>query len=571
MEPSQLTPVAPVVALLLRCVPLRAHSLSAEALVTLQASILNRILDSSADVPASNDILAILDGLIPAEDVPDCQSMVQWVDPRTGSVRSFRLQHAFDYAYTVDGDQPWPPSLRSSIGTSFCDDPLAAALGAPPPPMSQAPAEVQPIETTGGLLSLFAQEEYASSAHSTPRQSPRGNRRRRRSEDANGTVRPHPAARIPRTDNSEVARADPPRVAAALAQAPTAPLDTRVMEALLHQPDLLARYIQLVSSSQSAPAPFPTTDPEPTRRQSKYSFAPTLVQAAIHESITAPHHRGKHPALFVETVIHSAAVRFQPHPGVITRLFDFQFGMLGLSLLHFVPFGVHQRMEWLNTGGVNMQNFPAGVSVPRPQPAATMRTLVDAARVLCHYGQMYFAPAARDVLEALLDFLQQLDGWHTWIASDLPHLVFWVKSVLEQFRSRVQSSNGDAQGANELVRTHLSLNDGELQNVMHALARRPSVSTLLHQRTPGQSQAQARWAPQQQQPRIPRQIFDLIPKHNGRQICLRFLPVIGCSSCSSDRCNYGSRARVVPDALDARVKGHIIQRMGGLGEQFAHL
>ncbi|KAE9001594.1 hypothetical protein PF011_g13677 [Phytophthora fragariae] len=100
----------------------------------------------------------------------------------------------------------------------------------------------------------------------------------------------------------------------------------------------------------------------------------------------------------------------RPHPGVIIRFYDFQFGMFGLSILHFAPFGVQQQMTWLNAGGANMQNFSAAETAPRPPVASSMGDLVDAARMLCRYGQEFFAQPVRDVLEELLDFAQQLDG-----------------------------------------------------------------------------------------------------------------------------------------------------------------
>ncbi|ETO77135.1 hypothetical protein F444_07631 [Phytophthora nicotianae P1976] len=100
-------------------------------------------------------------------------------------------------------------------------------------------------------------------------------------------------------------------------------------------------------------------------------------------------------------------------------------------------------MAWLNAGGVNMQNFSAGVAAPKPPVASSMGLLVDAARMLCRYAQEFYAQPVRDVLESVLDLVQQLDGWHSWMASDIPHIVFWINSVLEQFRSQVHFSNGD--------------------------------------------------------------------------------------------------------------------------------
>ncbi|POM70051.1 Hypothetical protein PHPALM_13584 [Phytophthora palmivora] len=267
-------------------------------------------------------------------------------------------------------------------------------------------------------------------------------------------------------------------------------------------------------------------DIEPARRTSKYSFYPSAVQVAVHDSITAPEHRGKLPIVFVETVITA-----------------------------------HQRMSWLNSGGVNMQNFSAGVTAPKSVSASSMGVLVGAARMLCRYDQEYFVQPVRDVLEALLDFLQQLDGWHTWLAADLPHLVYWVNSVLEQFRSFVHSSNGNTQASSLQTISRLSLNDGELQNVMHALSRRSVLNSSTTIRSTTTSARPDRNV--QRQNRIPPAIFDLIPSHNGAPVCLRYLSAMGCPSGNSTHCVYGNRAHVAPDTLDARVKGHIIQRMGG--------
>ncbi|KAL3674200.1 hypothetical protein V7S43_000160 [Phytophthora oleae] len=92
-------------------------------------------------------------------------------------------------------------------------------------------------------------------------------------------------------------------------------LDARIMEQLLNQPELLARFVQVISTSKAKRRATSLQEAEPIRRTSKYSFTPTAVQTAVHEGITAPEHRGKAPSVFVETVVYAAAVRFQPHPG----------------------------------------------------------------------------------------------------------------------------------------------------------------------------------------------------------------------------------------------------------------
>ncbi|KAG1697806.1 hypothetical protein DVH05_015760 [Phytophthora capsici] len=437
-----------------------------DGLTDMQTTILDRILDGSAGSPASNAIPAILDGLVPVPDIPNGNSTHQWIDPRTGTDCTLRLQHAVDYAFAVDGNHPISAALRATIGPSFCRDPIR---GDPVPAGSTSQAggspsfqDSLPPDHDNSIISLFDQEEPASPARVMPA--------RQTSDFEQRAARQTPAVHV--TTTGVAPPAAPPGSRSSGQPTNRSPsLDARIMEQLLDQPDLLARFVQVVSTAKT-PRLLPTsTDVEVPRRTSKYAFAPTAVQLAVHNGITAPEHQGKAPSVFVESVIHAAAVRFQPHPGIIIRLYDFQFGMFGLSLLHLAPFGAHQRMAWLNAGGVNMQNFSAGVAAPKPPVASSMGLLVDAARMLCRYAQEFYAQPVRDVLESLLDLVQQLDGWHSWMASDIPHLVFWINSVLEQFRSQVHSSNGDIHTASLQTIARLSLNDGELQNVMHALSR----------------------------------------------------------------------------------------------------
>lgn len=100
-----------------------------------------------------------------------------------------------------------------------------------------------------------------------------------------------------------------------------------------------------------------------------------------------------------------------------------------------------------------------------------------------------------------------------------------------------------------------SLNDGELQNLMHALSRRSTQDSQRHssrERPPMTTTQRDRG--NQRQSRIPPAIFDLIPTHNGLPVCLRYLSAMGCPSGSSNRCVYGARAHAAPDTLDVRVK-----------------
>ncbi|KAE9052457.1 hypothetical protein PR001_g493 [Phytophthora rubi] len=97
VKPARLTPVAPVVALLLFRVPLHA-SMTRDGLTDMQTTILARILDGTDGAPASNDIPTILDGLVQPSDMPAGRWTRSWIDSRTGNPCTFQLQNVVDYA-----------------------------------------------------------------------------------------------------------------------------------------------------------------------------------------------------------------------------------------------------------------------------------------------------------------------------------------------------------------------------------------------------------------------------------------------------------------------------------------
>ncbi|OWY92808.1 hypothetical protein PHMEG_00038033 [Phytophthora megakarya] len=117
-EPTTLSQVAPVVALLLSHSQLPTAT-TRDELVEMQTTILARILDGTTGSPASNAIPAILEGLVLSATMPPGDIICRWIYPRTGENCDFRLQHAVNFAFVVDGNQPCPPTLRMSIGHHF--------------------------------------------------------------------------------------------------------------------------------------------------------------------------------------------------------------------------------------------------------------------------------------------------------------------------------------------------------------------------------------------------------------------------------------------------------------------
>ncbi|KAG6623972.1 Serine/threonine protein kinase [Phytophthora cinnamomi] len=78
---------------------------------------------------------------------------------------------------------------------------------------------------------------------------------------------------------------------------------------------------------------------------------------------------------------HHAAGGIKPHPAILMKLFDFAFGIRGLSLAHLERFDFSAQRQWRREG-VNMNNFSASVDFPRPRSLTTMAELFEAFSLL---------------------------------------------------------------------------------------------------------------------------------------------------------------------------------------------
>lgn len=209
-----------------------------------------------------------------------------------------------------------------------------------------------------------------------------------------------------------------------------------------------------------------------------------------------------------------------------------------------------------------------------------MGAVIDAVRLLARYAQEFLIKEAQDVIDHLIEMLFQLDDWHVWHPGGLKLLV--IDSVLGAFCASLHTS-GDVVNACSATNLRLTVGDSEFQNVIHMNSRSESArrtsTQYSHHQSAGQSRQQYTRPPStgvkvngvQRLVKIPKHIFPPIPEINNREVCLRYLSNLGCSTQVTGPCSVSKRIHAVPDVLDARVKAHIIQSMRGLREEFSHL
>lgn len=95
--------------------------------------------------------------------------------------------------------------------------------------------------------------------------------------------------------------------------------DAQIIECHLHKPELLAHYVRLLSQPlATTQVLLPTRSSSGSTKPSKYLFNPTEVQQTVHQYLTPlKQQEGKSQSVFVKSLLHASAVRFQPHPGIL--------------------------------------------------------------------------------------------------------------------------------------------------------------------------------------------------------------------------------------------------------------
>ncbi|KAG4246579.1 hypothetical protein PC116_g5595 [Phytophthora cactorum] len=231
--------------------------------------------------------------------------------PQQRSARSV-LSRSLSYSYVGRPDprtirknvtkSPYPPSVDGTISDRFGNDPQYASVPDEPASTDASPtgdedgngnADGNDHSDLAALLNSIGRTENPS-----PPTSPR---------------QEHSAQDSPAIDHDSHAK---------------------ILAAIANEPSLVRFYLQL-------------SQPQATKRlangQSKHAFARSRTQRLIHSTISAPEYTGKLPSAVVDAMISSRSTKFKPHPAIIARVFDIQFGARGLSVMHLTRFDFAAR------------------------------------------------------------------------------------------------------------------------------------------------------------------------------------------------------------------------------------
>lgn len=174
---------------------------------------------------------------------------------------------------------------------------------------------------------------------------------------------------------------------------------------------------------------------------------------------------------FLDGLISHASVQFAPHPGVLIRLYDFQFGTRGLSIMHLAFMDRVEKMTWVQTRHTNMQNFSYIVALPAPLFPTSSAEVVSAINSLHTYCASFASSEVVDLVQRIHAFALEEAGSAVWAPSDLPPFVYWVDGILESFRAAaVRDIAGGS--SRRCVKDTVNRTNPELQVTIQLLTQR---------------------------------------------------------------------------------------------------
>ncbi|KAJ8544267.1 hypothetical protein ON010_g11999 [Phytophthora cinnamomi] len=231
--------------------------------------------------------------------------------------------------------------------------------------------------------------------------------------------------------------------------------DAQIAQLLIDRPGLTERFLQLRSdaavqsgfadaaASPAQEAPYPAGGPRTTGDIVSVEIrVRTLGHAAAHSH--TDHSSSTLVSVFLEALINSGFALFKPFPSVLARAFAIEFGIRGLSIMHFMPFtDLSDKAVWIATSGVNMQNFSAAVPLPAAPVAERIDGIIDALHSLATYAAEYFSPVLRDLVDNLVTFAKLHLRQMRWDQADLVLLVYSINAVLESFCIQMEVGTSD--------------------------------------------------------------------------------------------------------------------------------
>ncbi|RLN87590.1 hypothetical protein BBJ28_00021682 [Nothophytophthora sp. Chile5] len=347
------------------------------------------------------------------------------------------------------------------------------------------------------------------------------------------------------------------------------------------QPGMLRELDEFISLRQASLSQSPGSGLvlAPSATGSAAQFRPSALQQTVHQAIVNGTFSAYPPQLLVETLQSQCEFfSFLPHPAVLRGLYAWDFGMRGLSVMHFARVTTQHQREL--TRRFDMTDFSLKTRLPDPSRPGLLDDLLEALdglfSVVNHCCKMFVG----ELLQAARGFLCQLrSSTSPPDAVVLQEFVHWVDGRLERFRALLARGDEETAATVKLdfcvshpsyIRILQDATQMHLAEIRRAAAQPQGESLRRHEDGRHQGRGRIHQGARQQVPTVPPSVLQALPSLNGKSLCMKFLAVNTCRG-RGDGCVFDYRGHFRPIALDPQVRAFIVQNYGGLKPEFKDL
>ena len=540
MRPDEVSEIPGPLGLILFHANLSTPSWNIEEIYAAHDSILKRIKGSFPDTQPVNSRAAIfLDLTADPGNEP-----VSWINAITGVNRMCHPDHAIACLRWEDNMVEKPADIF--IGPQWCADPEFAPRAArPAEAMAPPPRRVIHYQTK-------TRQESVSSGTATDQEEVKEEFEveSARSEDDH-ELEDHPDAYADAVDIDEL-----------LSDVAS------VNERMLADENELKQYANLSAVHETASV-----------TRNKDLFYPTKEDMVMFRTT---HHRRYHKLTimhYMKVLMQDEDIPFLTYPAMMIDIVTGNFGLLGVTAADFRVITATARNEFQRVNRDGVRSYGSSAKHFDAEPVADLQDMARCFGNMSDYFQARGSPVTQKHFAAAQKFALSLTSDECNEADVVRAAVKWLDAANQKFMSCLGIDVEYGTVTHRVITASLKKTNPEflrkLQVVINQRRSHPPASSKRKSEPTSEAKSANKKKPSASKPAKPhdRAVQDLVPKHNGKSVCLRNLSKIGCWSKVEGECVSDDRCHFVPEGtLPASLEKHLVAKgWGGISPKYPHL
>jgi hypothetical protein len=313
--------------------------------------------------------------------------------------------------------------------------------------------------------------------------------------------------------------------------------------------------------------------------RNKDLFYPTKEDMAMFRTT---HHRRFHKLTimhYMKVLMQDEELPFLTYPAVLIDIVTGNFGLLGVTGADFRDITATDRSEFLRLNRDSVRSYGSSTKHFDTNPISGLQDMARCFGNMSDYFQLRGAPVTQKHFMCVQKFALSLTDDECSAPDVVTAAVKWLDGVNQKFMSclgiDVQFGSDTHRGLTSSLKKSNPEFLRKLQIVINQrkLLPTPSTTRKLELVTEPKTKKKTPSTKPTKQRISDHGIVDLLPKHDGKSICLRYLSELGCWSKVDGKCVSEDRCHFVPDtALPAAIVKHMAAKgWGGISPKFPQL